>query len=461
MKKALVVLSGGQDSTTCLAWAKKNYDEVHAVTIDYGQRHAIEIEAARRVAEIIGVASHEVISIPGILTGRSFLTDKDAAVEEFPDFDAMEHHNAFKENKLDSSFVPMRNALFLNIAANRAYVLGAEAIITGVTAADFAEYAEFSWAWLGGYVEARAKSCKTENGPRITIPNSDPEFLRRLSTWLQREVPGIKISQVPSGIEFDVALLANQILPYMYGRSADAVQNPNQMTSKYIAGFWEGCGEVYGGFGPLLQDLSNAPKMALLFYHTNQRLLNRILATMAGKGMVFRSSEPSLHKLVLPMSDEMYPLFRSNLCCLSSFEKMTEARHGIGALAGGFNPPYPDCSPDFIFKLNQQLVEALRIPDEDAPQVIAPLMFKSKAQSVLMAARLPRCMEALAYSHTSYDGKYPPTGRNHANLLRAKGFEDAGVPDPLVIRAWQEDLMELPASCNYAIYQQDFTGENK
>ena len=79
----------------------------------------------------------------------------------------------------------------------------------------------------------------------------------------------------------------------------------------------------------------------------------------------------------------------------------------------------------------------------------APLMYLSKAETVLMAKAMPECWEALAYSHTSYDGKYPPTDKNHSNVLRAYGFEVAGLPDPLVLRAHREGLMALPDTPNY------------
>ena len=78
-----------------------------------------------------------------------------------------------------------------------------------------------------------------------------------------------------------------------------------------------------------------------------------------------------------------------------------------------------------------------------------PLINKSKAETVKIAHQIPECWEALAYSHTSYDGKYPPTDMNHANVLRADGFEKAGLPDPLVLRAVDEGLMELPETDNY------------
>lgn len=244
--KCLVVLSGGQDSTTCLYWAKREFDEVHAVTFDYNQRHRIELEAAQKIAQMAGVASHEIITLGPILKGTSPLTDPNAVLEQYKDHQSL-------PGGLEKTFVPMRNQLFLTIAANRAYVLGIGDLVTGV--------------------------CQEDNGG------------------------------------------------------------------------------------------------------------------------------------------------------------------------------YPDCTRDFINCMEAASSEGTFTGSDGAPGALiihTPLMDLSKAESVHLALELgDECYKALAYSHTSYDGQYPPTGHDHATLLRAKGFEEAGVPDPLVLRAWKEELMSLPKTPNY------------
>jgi len=242
---AIVVLSGGQDSTTCLFWARHLGFEVHAVTFDYNQRHAREIEAATKVAKLAGVLSHEIITMGPVLKGASPLIS-DNELEQYTDHKSL-------PGGLEKTFVPMRNQMFLTIAANRAYIHNAEALVTGV------------------------------------------------------------------------------------------------------------CEEDYGG--------------------------------------------------------------------------------------------YPDCRSAFIHALTHACNLGTFTGEDGAPAslaILTPLMRLTKKATVELALTLPGCYAALAWTHTSYDGAYPPVGHDHATLLRAKGFEEANVPDPLVLRAFHEGLMDLPDSPNYA-----------
>lgn len=250
-EKALVVLSGGQDSTTCLFWAIQQFgvENVHAITFNYGQRHATEIEAAKKIAALAGIADrHEVVTLGDILVSTSPLVSGNE-LEQYADHQSL-------PGGLEKTFVPMRNTLFLTVAANRAYHLRAFSIVTGV------------------------------------------------------------------------------------------------------------CEEDYGG--------------------------------------------------------------------------------------------YPDCRNIFIETLEDAFNQSIN--EDGGPlhtmknrfHIETPLMYLTKAQTVLMAKQLGEdCWNALAYSHTAYDGAYPPVGHDHANLLRQKGFEEAGLPDPLVLRAVSEGLMSLPVSSNY------------
>jgi 7-cyano-7-deazaguanine synthase len=134
--KAIVVLSGGQDSTTCLFWAKKYYDEIHAITFDYGQRHRIEIDSAIKVAQLAGVESHEIIKVPDCLKSSSPLT----STNDLETYDNSDQMDGVIGNRRETTFVAMRNALFLTIAANRAEALGVDNIVTGVCQMDTANY---------------------------------------------------------------------------------------------------------------------------------------------------------------------------------------------------------------------------------------------------------------------------------------------------------------------------------
>jgi 7-cyano-7-deazaguanine synthase len=251
--KGLVVLSGGQDSTTCLYWAKENYDEVHAITFDYNQRHSIEISAAIKIAAMAEVKSHDIVAFGPILKGRSPLTDPNATLEKYDSYQEMD---TVIGQRRELTFVPMRNALFLTIAANRAEVNGISEIVTGV--------------------------CQMDN--------------------------------------------AN----------------------------------------------------------------------------------------------------------------------------------YDDCRDVFISAAERYINTALGHDHRETQDIhiVTPLLRKTKAETVKLAMTLPGCYTALAYSHTSYDGCYPPTDNNHSNVLRAQGFLEAGVPDPLVLRAWYANLMCLPDTTNYSRFSE-------
>lgn len=129
-RKAVVVFSGGQDSTTCLLYAVQQYDEVHAITFDYGQRHVQEIEVARQIAADLGLAAHKVLDV-GLLN--------ELAVSALTR-DAIPVSNDLQENGLPNTFVPGRNILFLTLAAIYAYQVGADTVITGVCETDFSGY---------------------------------------------------------------------------------------------------------------------------------------------------------------------------------------------------------------------------------------------------------------------------------------------------------------------------------
>lgn len=243
MSKAMVVLSGGQDSTTCLYWAKQKFKEVHAITFNYGQKHSIELDAAVKVAQMADVQTHQFVNIPNLLRGRSPLVNPNEKLEQYTDYQSMDK---IIGNRVELTFVPMRNAFFLTVAANYALERDIYDLVTGV--------------------------CQQDN--------------------------------------------AN----------------------------------------------------------------------------------------------------------------------------------YPDCRESFIGLQEATINEALGIANFS---IHTPLMDLSKAQSIELAKTLDGCMDALAYSHTAYDGKYPPIGKDHASLLRAQGFLEANTPDPLIVRAWHEGLMELPDTPNY------------
>ena len=131
-RRAVVLLSGGLDSATVLAIARSQGFEANALSFSYGQRHSWELEAARRVAESIGVANHRIATIDLRIFGGSALTD-DIDVPKGRALDEMTHG-------IPITYVPARNTIFLAFALAWAEVLGSSDIFIGVNALDYSGY---------------------------------------------------------------------------------------------------------------------------------------------------------------------------------------------------------------------------------------------------------------------------------------------------------------------------------
>lgn len=130
MSSALVVLSGGQDSTTCLAWAKNRFAVIDAITFDYGQRHRVELDCAAEVARRGGVRHHRTLSVDSLreLGGNTLCGETGATL------------GATGQGGLPNTFVPGRNLLFMTLAAAWAWQLGTRDLVTGVCQTDYSGY---------------------------------------------------------------------------------------------------------------------------------------------------------------------------------------------------------------------------------------------------------------------------------------------------------------------------------
>lgn len=168
-KKAVVVFSGGQDSTTCLIQALSLYDEVHCITFDYGQRHRAEIEVAQTLAQELGVAAHKVLD-------ASLLNE--LAISSLTRDHIPVPTSTSAEDGVPSTFVPGRNILFLTLASIYAYQVQAKTVITGVCETDFSGYPDCRDA----FVTALNKAIKLgmDYNVRIETPLM---WLTKAETW--------------------------------------------------------------------------------------------------------------------------------------------------------------------------------------------------------------------------------------------------------------------------------------
>lgn len=137
--RAIVLLSGGLDSTTTLAWAHGEGYSCYALSIDYGQRHAVELTAARRAAAVWGVVRHQVVPLDMRWVGGSALTDSGIEVPSRP------------SDGIPVTYVPARNTIFLALALGWAEVLGAHDIFIGANAVDYSGYPDCRPAFLSSF----------------------------------------------------------------------------------------------------------------------------------------------------------------------------------------------------------------------------------------------------------------------------------------------------------------------
>ena len=143
MKKAVLLLSGGIDSTTSLAIAQSQGFEVYALSFRYGQRHKVEMDAAQRIARTFRVAKHIIVDIDLRLFGDSALT----ANIEVPKNRTFEEMN----RRIPVTYVPARNTIFLSFALAWAEVLGSEDIFIGVNALDYSGYPDCRPEYISAY----------------------------------------------------------------------------------------------------------------------------------------------------------------------------------------------------------------------------------------------------------------------------------------------------------------------
>ena len=140
-RRAIVLLSGGLDSATVLAKARRDGFRCHCLSIRYGQRHSAELDAAARVAERLGAIEHRIVDVDLSAIGGSALTDTNIPVPEQP------------TTGIPVTYVPARNTVFLSLALGFAEVLGATDLFMGVNAVDYSGYPDCRPAFVHAFSE--------------------------------------------------------------------------------------------------------------------------------------------------------------------------------------------------------------------------------------------------------------------------------------------------------------------
>ena len=175
--QAVVVFSGGQDSVTCLHWAMQRYDKVHAITYNYGQKHAVEVDQAAKVLEKYNIPQTVV--------------DLNQSLGVLAESALISHGNVSETNKygLPSSFVPGRNGIFLYNAYIYALKIGADAIVTGVCQTDYSGYPDCRREYIDSLLETMDLGVF---GKRSTLAIETPlMYLTKGETFLLADRMGV------------------------------------------------------------------------------------------------------------------------------------------------------------------------------------------------------------------------------------------------------------------------------
>ncbi|MGB8000531.1 MAG: 7-cyano-7-deazaguanine synthase QueC [Anaerobacillus sp.] len=181
-KKAVIVLSGGLDSTTCMGMAKEKGYELYPITFHYGQKHNREVEQAKKVAEYYDAPDHRIVNISFLnQIGGSALTD-----------DSIDVPTDMDEDEIPVTYVPARNMIFLSLASAYAEVIGAEAIYIGVSAVDYSGYPDCRPEFIESMnetVNLATKAGATGSEMRIATPLINLTKADTVSEGLRLSVP--------------------------------------------------------------------------------------------------------------------------------------------------------------------------------------------------------------------------------------------------------------------------------
>ena len=182
MRPAVVLLSGGLDSATCLAWACREGYSAHALTVDYGQRNAIEIAHATVLARCLGAASHRILALDLSFLAGSALTDRSVAVPKARSLDEI-------GSGVPATYVPARNTVLLALAMSWSESLGARDLVIGVNAVDYGGYPDCRPTFLRAFETLASFATKAGadgdawriHAPLLQLSKAD--IVRRAVAW--------------------------------------------------------------------------------------------------------------------------------------------------------------------------------------------------------------------------------------------------------------------------------------